>query len=133
MTPEEMYNRYIAGEGLAAIGQMVGKQKGTIQGIVDRYRKKNDLPSISEISRAQKLKPRRRLIDKDNLQGFHDTLKKNNCTYIAGDMRLGTAVFCDQPKQTGKSYCAYHQSLCHTPAPKKNDLDKHYMSGRFGE
>lgn len=155
MTPEELYNACLQGQSMESLAKKLKRTRGSVAGSIFAYRQKHKLPGIKvsrkkDDSASPKKKPHqtrlfkgrhnepRVILDKGNLTEFRDVLVENGCRYIEGDMRAGTATFCEHSKLPGKSYCAEHQALCYRPVRARKDLEADLEplifngNGRFG-
>jgi len=57
----------------------------------------------------------------DQAAEFEKILSSGLCKYISGDIKEKSASFCDQPRISGKPYCAEHCKICLVPAPPFNE------------
>jgi hypothetical protein len=131
MTPKEMCEALESGTTMDMIAKQIGKTKSAVSGAIYRYRKAHGLKTIRKKAepephyKTQEMKAapityasRKTPMDKANMLAYESSILPNTCRNIDGDMRAGTATFCDKKCQPGSSYCPEHHARFYAKAPK---------------
>lgn len=148
---EKIIQLYKMGLPTTEIGHRVGKTKGSVCGLLFRYRegghlgtkrytgpliigpkktrrraerKPSILPLFTAMGRASLPQP---IVvpTKPETNGITFwKLKRSSCRYVINDGRPENFLFCGEPIHN-RAYCAYHASVCYTqPQPKTSTPNK---------
>jgi hypothetical protein len=120
---EEWHTRALAGESYKKIAEKEGVKLGVVSSAVNRYRRKMGLSRPKgERARARAKADNPIYTDYDALtaalDAFDAILERKGCRHIQGDIRDGSAVFCDRPAALGLACCEEHAKIWYTEKPK---------------
>lgn len=119
MTPADMINHLEQGYTMREIGEMCGRNRNSVAGLISRYRKANDLPTHTEQAAKEARQKgyntlrtfQRCVLPQAKPEGFHAVLERNGCRYIEGDIRI-KPVYCEGDATHG-AYCEEHAKRCY--------------------